>query len=97
MTHSMQSVLTKSGLHAATLAMATIVCSGMPAMGQYSAGMGSTASYATSQNSAVGSEVTGSVPSGTATNEVLHLTLRDVSLDLYVTTWRRLRVEKIRV
>jgi len=77
MTHSMQSVLTKSGLHAATLAVATIVCSGMPAMGQYSSGMGATTSYGTSQNSAVGSEVTGSVPSGTATHEVLHLTLPD--------------------
>jgi outer membrane protein TolC len=77
MTHSVQSVLTKSRLHAATLAMATIICSGMSAMGQYSTGMGATTSYATSQNSAVGSEVGGSVPSGTATNEVLHLTLPD--------------------
>jgi outer membrane protein TolC len=59
------------------LAMATIVCPGMPAMGQYSSGMGATTSYGTSQSSAVGSEVTGSVPGGTASNEVLHLTLRD--------------------
>ena len=43
MTHSVQPVLTKSRLRAATLAMATIVCSGMPAMGQYSPGIGATA------------------------------------------------------
>ena len=77
MTHFVQSVPTRSRLYAATLAMATIVCPGMPAMGQYSAGMGAGTSYATSQSSAVGSEVTGSVPSGTASNEALHLTLRD--------------------
>jgi outer membrane protein TolC len=77
MTHFVQSVLTTSRLHVATLAIATVVCSGVSAMGQYSAGMGTTAGYATSQSSAAGSEVTGSVPSGTATNEVLHLTLRD--------------------
>jgi outer membrane protein TolC len=74
MSHSVQSVLTNSGLHAATLAMATIVCFGMPATGQYSAGMGTTVDSPASQNSSV---VTGSVPSGPATNEVLHLTLRD--------------------
>jgi len=77
MTHSVQSVLTRSRLYAVMLAMATIVCPGMPAMGQYSSGMGATTSYTTSQSSAVGSEVTGSVPSGTASNEVLHLTLHD--------------------
>jgi outer membrane protein TolC len=77
MPHSVQLVVTKSRLHAAMLAMATIVFCGMPAMGQYGAGMGATSSHATSQSSAVGSEITGSIPSGTATNEVLHLTLRD--------------------
>jgi hypothetical protein len=34
MTHSAQPVLTKSRLHAAMLAMVTIVCSGVPAVGQ---------------------------------------------------------------
>jgi outer membrane protein TolC len=77
MTHSVQSVLTKSRLHAATLVMATIVCSGMPAMGQYSAGMGATVGYTTSQSASEGSGLTGSVPSGAATSELLHLTLRD--------------------
>src|SRR5580704_1986353 len=77
MTHSVQSILTRSRLHAATLVMATIVCSVMPAMGQYSAGTGTTVGYSTSQSTSEASGLTGSVPSGAATNELLHLTLRD--------------------
>jgi len=77
MTRFVQSVLTKSRLHAATLAMATIICSGRPAMGQYSAGMGGTAGFPATQNSSAVTGLNGSVPSGSATNEVLHLTLRD--------------------
>jgi len=72
-----QSVLTKSRLRAATLAIATIVCSGIPAMGQYSAGMGAMAGFPATQNSSAVTGLNGSVPSGPATNEVLHLTLRD--------------------
>jgi outer membrane protein TolC len=59
------------------LAMATIVCSAFPARGQYSAGIGATVGYPTGQSATQGSGLTGSVPSGPATNEVLHLTLRD--------------------
>ena len=77
MTHSVQSVLTRSRLYVATLTMAAIVCLGAPATAQYSVGMGVSASSATSQSSAVGIGITGSVPSGQATNEVLQLTLRD--------------------
>jgi len=76
MTRFVQSVLTRSPLYAAMLAMTTIV-SAFPVMGQYSAGMRATPVYATSRSTAEVSGFTGSVPSGTATNEVLHLTLRD--------------------
>ncbi len=77
MTHSAQSVLTRSRLCTAMLAMAIIVGSNFPAMGQYSAGMGTTVSYPTSQSASEASGLTGSVPSGAPTNERLHLTLRD--------------------
>jgi outer membrane protein TolC len=77
MTHSVQSVLTRSRLCAAMLAMAAVVCPGIPAVGQYSGGMRATAAYSTSQTSTASGGLAGSVPSGTATNEVLHLTLRD--------------------
>ena len=77
MTHSVPSVLTKSRLHLTTLAMVTIVCSNMPAMGQYNAGVGATAAFPATQNSGAVTGLNGSVPSGPATNEVLHLTLRD--------------------
>lgn len=53
----------------ATAAMAAVLGLGLPARGQYSAGI--------SQSSSAGGAYTESVPSGTATNEVLHLTLRD--------------------
>jgi len=77
MTHSVQSVLIKSRLYAATLAMVTTVCCGMPAMGQYSAGMGTTSGFPATQNSSAVTGLNESVPSGPATNELLHLTLRD--------------------
>jgi outer membrane protein TolC len=75
-THSAQPYPTKSGLYTMVLAMTTIPLFGASATGQYSAS-GATTGYATSRSSGVASEVTGSVPSGPATNEVLHLTLRD--------------------
>jgi outer membrane protein TolC len=59
------------------LAMTIIVGADFPAMGQYSAGMGATVGYPTSPSASEGSGLTGSVPSGAATNEPLHLTLRD--------------------
>jgi len=49
----------------------------IPAVAQYSSGMG-TAGYASGQSAAATtSAIAGSVPSGPATNEVLHLSLRD--------------------
>jgi outer membrane protein TolC len=76
-TRSAQLVLTRSSLHVTVLAMATIVFLGVPAMGQYGASVGATANYGSGQSPAQGSAISGSVPSGTATNEILHLTLRD--------------------
>ena len=76
MTHSATD-LTKSRLYATVLAVATIPLFGVPATGQYTAGTGPTTSSATSQISAAGSGISGSVPNGVATNEVLHLGLRD--------------------
>src|SRR5580692_357609 len=76
MTARVHIVISRSRLYAAALAIATVVSFGVPAAGQYSGGTGATASYATTQSSA-GIGLTGSVPSGTATNEIVHLTLRD--------------------
>lgn len=76
MTARVHILMSKSPLYAAALAVATVVGFGVPAAGQYSGGTGAMASYAPSQNPAARG-LTGSVPSGTATNEVLHLTLRD--------------------
>ncbi len=76
MTARVHIVMSRSRLCAAALAIATVVSFGVPAAGQYSGGTGATASYATTQSSA-GIGLTGSVPSGTATNEIVHLTLRD--------------------
>ncbi len=76
MTTRVHTLLSNSRLCATALAIATVASFGVPAAGQYSGGTGATASYMTSQNSA-GVGLTGSVPSGSATNEVLHLTLRD--------------------
>lgn len=62
-------------LFSATLVVAATLCSVMPVTGQYSAQM----SVATGQGSASGQvpAVNGSVPSGSASNDVLRLTLRD--------------------
>ena len=77
MTHSAQPNLTKSRQYAAVLAMAAMPLLGVPAMGQYTAGTGPTTSYMTNQSSAAGNGVSGSVPSGPATSDMLHLSLRD--------------------
>jgi outer membrane protein TolC len=60
-------------LYAVALAIAAIVSLSVSATGQYSVGIGAAAS----QSSAAGTGVTESVPSGPATSEVLHLSLRD--------------------
>jgi outer membrane protein TolC len=62
-------------LFSATLVVAVTFCCAMPAAGQYSAPMG----VATGQGSASGQVpgVNASVPTGSATNDVLRLTLRD--------------------
>ena len=73
MSHKLQ---TRQGLPI-IMVIGTIFCSGMPAAALYSTGMGSTVGYVTTQSSTAGSAVNGSVPSAPATNEVLHLTLRD--------------------
>src|SRR3984957_13855607 len=76
MTHVIQFVLTRFHSKAAVLAIALILCWAIPAAAQYSAGAGGaspTASSAAGQTT----QLTGSVPSGPATNEVLRLTLRD--------------------
>jgi outer membrane protein TolC/membrane protein DedA with SNARE-associated domain len=67
-------------LHVAMVSILMLLCVGAStAVGQYSASMGSASGYATAQGSAEGqgSGITGSVPSGVATADVLHLTLRD--------------------
>ena len=71
----------KDRLHLRTtnLLLTAILCAVMPAAAQYNPGLGAMTSYGTSQSSArgQGTVFSGSVPSGPATNEVLHLTLRD--------------------
>ncbi len=76
MTRVAQLVLTRFQSKAAVLAVALVLCWAIPAAAQYSAGAGGPA---TTASSAVGqtTQLTGSVPSGPATNEVLRLTLRD--------------------
>jgi len=59
------------------LAMVISVGFDFPAMAQYSAGMGAAVGYPTSRSASEGSGLTGSVPSGAPTNELLHLALRD--------------------
>jgi len=65
----------KETLFSATLVVFATLCSVMPARGQYSSPMG----VATGQGSASGQlpGVSASVPTGSATNDVLRLTLRD--------------------
>ena len=76
MIRSAQTVLTRLHLNAALLAIALILCCAIPTAAQYAAGAGG---GATTESSAAGqpTQLTGSVPSGPATNEVLRLTLRD--------------------
>ena len=75
---AVQRLLARLTLCAATSAMVTIMCCAMAA-GQNSAGMGAAAGYTAAQGYPPG-QATGfiaSVPSGAATKEMLHLTLRD--------------------
>ena len=60
-------------LRVAIMAMVPVLCSALPAAGQYSSGMQTARSPAASQ----GNTLAGSVPGGPATNDVLRLTLRD--------------------
>ena len=66
-------------LRIANVAITAILCGAMPAAGQSNVAVGAMASYAKSQSptSIQGTVLSGSVPSGPASNEVLHLTLRD--------------------
>ena len=73
MTHSARPNLTKSPLYATVLAMAAMPLFGVPAMGQYTPGTGPTTTLVSSQSSAAPIGVNGSVPSGPASSEVLHL------------------------
>lgn len=76
MPRAAQLMLRRLHSNAAVLAITLILCCAIPAAAQYSASAGgapTTASSAAEQNA----QLTGSVPSGPATNEVLHLTLRD--------------------
>jgi outer membrane protein TolC/membrane protein DedA with SNARE-associated domain len=69
----------KRSLRAAALMAATILCCALPAASQYGTGMGGASGYAASQSSVAvqAGGLTGSVPSGPASNEILRLTLRD--------------------
>lgn len=66
-------------LRIANVAIAAILCAAMSAAAQSNVAVGAMASYARSQSptSFQGTVLSGSVPSGRASNEVLHLTLRD--------------------
>ena len=66
-------------LRTAILLLTTILCGVVPAAAQYKIGSGAMTSYEVSQSSGrvQGTVFAGSVPSGPATTEVLHLTLRD--------------------
>jgi len=66
-------------LRTAILLLTTILCGVVPAAAQYNPGSGAMTSYEVSQSSGrvQGTVFAGSVPSGPATTEVLHLTLRD--------------------
>lgn len=89
MTHSAQPNLTKARLYATVLAIAAVPLFGVPAMGQYTASTGPTTGYMTNQSSAAGNGVTGSVPSGPATSEMLLWVYATPSPELRATTWRR--------
>jgi outer membrane protein TolC len=76
MIRSAQTVLTRLHSNAAVPAIALILCGAIPTAAQYIAGPGG---GTTTESSAAGqaTQLTGSVPSGPATNEVFRLTLRD--------------------
>ena len=76
MANAVQLAMTRPRLYAGLFAITTSVFFSVPATGQYSRSIGATAGYATSQSSA-GLGLTGSVPSGPVSNELLHLSLRD--------------------
>lgn len=75
MSDSAQFVPTRQGL-LPPFVMAMIVCFGFGAAGQSSSGIGGTTAYGASQSSVAGA-FTGRMPSGPATTEVVHLSLRD--------------------
>ena len=79
MTHRVQFLLTGKRWHIATLVIATLLSCATPTAGQYSPGIAGMDTAATAQSFTTGQAngVTGSVPSGSATDEVLQLTLRD--------------------
>jgi outer membrane protein TolC len=62
---------------AAPLAIVVMLCCAVPVVGQYSASSGVVASSNQASAAAPTSQLSGSVPSGPATNEALHLSLRD--------------------
>jgi outer membrane protein TolC len=77
MTRVAQFVPTRIHLKAAVLAIALILYCAIPAAAQYDSGTAVGAAITGNSNAGQTSQLTGSVPSGPATNEVLHLTLRD--------------------
>ena len=77
MAHAVQLVMTRSRLYAGLFAITTIVFFGVPATGQYSGSTGATASYATSQSSPQAVDSVEACRAAPASNEVLHLSLRD--------------------
>jgi outer membrane protein TolC len=79
MNHPVRFCMTAKGRHIAILVMATLLSRATPTVGQYGPGIAGMGTVATAQSFTAGqaSGFTGSVPSGAATDEVLHLTLRD--------------------
>jgi outer membrane protein TolC len=77
MTRVAQFVLTRFYSKAAVLAIALILCWAIPAAAQYGSGTAVGAAITGNSNAGQTSQLTGSVPSGPATNEVLRLALRD--------------------
>jgi outer membrane protein TolC len=76
MSFSTQFLLSRPRLLASVTTAIIFFFSGVSAVAQYSTGMGA-AGYQSGQSSMATGAVAGSVPSGPATNEILHLTLRD--------------------
>jgi len=67
----------RPSLRIANVAITAILCGAMPAAGQSYVPVGGMAGRSQSSTSIQGTVLSGSVPSGPASNEVLHLTLRD--------------------